>query len=58
MAHVRLAVRLEQRYQIARLFSKGFSKVKIADFIGKDRSVVCLEVKPNSDKGMAFIGPS
>jgi IS30 family transposase len=48
MAHLRLAVRLEQRYQIARFFSKGFSQTKNADFIGKDRSVVCLEVKPNS----------
>ena len=50
MAHVRQAVRLEQRYQIARLFSKGFSQTKIADFIGKDRSVVCLELKRNSDQ--------
>jgi IS30 family transposase len=50
MAHVRLVARLEQRYQIARLFSKGFSQTKIADFIGKDRSVVCLELKRNSDQ--------
>ncbi|MGK0137784.1 MAG: IS30 family transposase [Algoriphagus sp.] len=49
MEHLRLVVRLEQRYQIATLSSEGFSQIKIGDFFVKNRSVVRHELKQNSD---------
>ncbi len=38
-----------QRYTIAVLKKEGFSQVKIAERIGKDKSVICRELQRNSD---------
>lgn len=45
MAHLTL----EQRYEISAFRSIGFSQVKIAEKIGKDKSVICRELKRNCD---------
>ena len=41
---------VEQRYTIARLYSKGERQTYIAQIINKDKSVVCREVRRNKDK--------
>ncbi len=45
MAHLTL----EQRYEISAFRAVGFSQVEIAEKIGKHKSVVCCELKRNSD---------
>jgi len=40
----------EQRYTISEMKSKGYKQKDIADIIGKDKSVVCRELKRNCDK--------
>lgn len=39
-----------QRYQIQALFTAGFNQKYIADYIGKDKSVICRELKRNCDQ--------
>lgn len=46
MSHLTLA----QRYEIGTLKSQGFLQTQIADIIGKNKSVVCRELKRNSDQ--------
>lgn len=41
---------LGQRYEIATLRSQNFIQIKIAEIIGRDRSVVCRELSRNSDQ--------
>ncbi|NRA48062.1 MAG: helix-turn-helix domain-containing protein, partial [Phaeodactylibacter sp.] len=40
---------LEQRYKIEAWLEAGKSRGQIAQFIGKDKSVVSREIKRNSD---------
>ncbi|MDR2963897.1 MAG: helix-turn-helix domain-containing protein [Bacteroidales bacterium] len=39
----------EQRYTIAALYKQGCTQKKIAETIGKDKSVVCRELKRNAN---------
>lgn len=39
-----------QRYTIASMYAQGFSQKRIAETIGKDKSVVCRELKRNRDE--------
>lgn len=45
MAHLTLS----QRYTIETMFSKGYAQIRIAEMIGKHKSVVSRELKRNSD---------
>ena len=40
----------EQRYTISLMLEQGFSKSKIGEFIGKDKSVITREVERNKDQ--------
>jgi transposase, IS30 family len=46
MAHLTI----EQRYEIATLRNQNFSQGKIAEHIGKDKSVISRELKRNADE--------
>lgn len=41
---------VEQRYTIAQMLGQNFKQTEIAEVIGKDKSVVCREIKRNGDK--------
>lgn len=41
---------LEQRYKIETLRQENYSQTKIANILGKDRSVICRELNRNSDQ--------
>lgn len=40
----------EQRYTISVMYGKGYSQTSIAEAIGKERSVICRELKRNRDE--------
>jgi len=46
MAHLTI----EQRYEIATLSNQNFLQNKIAECIGKDKSVISRELRRNSDE--------
>jgi IS30 family transposase len=41
---------VEQRYTIAQMLEQGFTQKQIAEVIGKNKSVVCREIKRNCDQ--------